>query len=482
MLVLFDITAIAFLLALLLTPLVRNRAIALGLVDKPDNVRKTHESPIPRVGGIGVIAAYIIAIAFIAFAPYRNLTIDLPRGIAASLALAPAAGVVFLTGLADDLWGLRPWQKLAGQVVAALLAYWAGFGVQVFRGQPLGEWISVLVTVVWLIGCSNALNLIDGMDGLAAGVGIFATMTSLVAALVHGSVELAIVTAPLVGALLGFLRYNFNPASIFLGDCGSLLIGFLLGCFGALWSHKSATVLGMTAPLIAMAMPLLDTGLAVVRRFLRRQPIMSADRAHIHHRLLDQGLTPRRAALLLYAGCGVAAVLALLQDMTNERFGGLIIILFCAGAWMGIQHLGYAEFGVTSRMIFRGAFRDMVKAQMRLQQFERELEKIVSFDDAWQAISETGQELGWMGARMRWGGRLYDSLTMPEATAAELWQVRVPLPDGQFLNLYYDPQRSIHPVLFSTFPVLLERYFKYQPLSNSPALVRPQDTQAIETA
>lgn len=480
MLVLFDITAIAFLLALLLTPLVRDRAIAFGLVDKPDRVRKTHEHPIPRVGGIGVVISYVISIAFIAFVPYRNLTIDLPRGIAASLALAPAAGVVFFTGLADDLWGLRPWQKLAGQVAAALLAYAAGFGVQVFRGQPLGEWASVLVTVVWLVGCSNALNLIDGMDGLAAGVGIFATMTSLVAALVHGSVELAIVTAPLVGALLGFLRYNFNPASIFLGDCGSLLIGFLLGCFGALWSHKSATVLGMTAPLIAMAMPLLDTGLAVVRRFLRRQPIMSADRAHIHHRLLDQGLTPRRTALLLYAACGVAAVLALLQDMTNDRFGGLIIILFCAGAWLGIQHLGYAEFGVTSRMIFRGAFRDMVKAQMRLQQFERDLEMITTFEEAWQAIQQVGHELGWRGARIRWDGQMYHSMPESAESVAGLWQVRVPFPNGQFINLYYDPKKSIHPVLFSSFPALLARYFMNRNFTSSPDAVSLVQNPAVE--
>jgi UDP-GlcNAc:undecaprenyl-phosphate GlcNAc-1-phosphate transferase len=126
--------------------------------------------------------------------------------------------------------------------------------------------------------------------------------------------------APLAGALLGFLRYNFNPASIFLGDCGSLTIGFLLGCYGIIWSQKSATMLGMTAPLMALAIPLLDTGLAIGRRFLRHQPIFGADRNHIHHQLLDRGLSPRRVALILYGVGGIAAVFSLMQSMYHNRF------------------------------------------------------------------------------------------------------------------------------------------------------------------
>src|SRR5947208_12565007 len=125
-----------------------------------------------------------------------------------------------------------------------------------------------------------------GGDGLAAGLGLFATLTMAIAALLHGNLTLAIATAPLAGALLGFLRYNFNPASIFLGDSGSLLVGFLLGCYGVLWTQKSATLLGMAAPLMALSIPLLDTALAIVRRFLRHQPIFGADRGHIHHKLL----------------------------------------------------------------------------------------------------------------------------------------------------------------------------------------------------
>src|SRR5262249_32959422 len=152
----------------------------------------------------------------------------------------------------------------------------------------------------WLILCSNAFNLIDGVDGLAAGVGLTATTATLAAGLLHGDWMLGFVTAPLAGCLLGFLRYNFNPASIFLGDSGSLLIGFLLGCYGVIWSQKSVTMLGMAAPALVMALPLLEVGLSVVRRFLRNEPIFAGDRGHIHHRLLDRGLSPRRVAISLY--------------------------------------------------------------------------------------------------------------------------------------------------------------------------------------
>ena len=157
-------------------------------------------------------------------------------------------------------------------------------------------WWTLPLTLLWLVACMNAFNLIDGVDGLASGLGLFATVTTFVAALLQKNVPLALATIPLAGALLGFLRYNFNPASIFLGDSGSLLIGFLLGCFGVIWSQKSATFLGMTAPLMTLAIPLLDVCLSVVRRYMRHEPLFKADRGHIHHRLLDRGFTPRRVA------------------------------------------------------------------------------------------------------------------------------------------------------------------------------------------
>jgi UDP-GlcNAc:undecaprenyl-phosphate/decaprenyl-phosphate GlcNAc-1-phosphate transferase len=464
MLVLFDVTCIAFLLALVLTPGIRNVANRFGLVDRPDLDRKQHLGSIPRLGGIAVAVAYTSALAFIAVAPYRSLNLDIRSGISAALRLAPAAAVVFLVGLVDDLRGLRAWQKLIGEALAAVFAYEAGFGVYVLRGHPVSDWISLPLTMVWLVGCINALNLIDGMDGLAAGVGVFAALTSFVAALVHNSLDLAFVTAPLAGALLGFLRYNFNPASIFLGDCGSLLIGFLLGCFGIIWSEKSATVLGMTAPLIAFAIPLGDVALAVVRRFLRRQPILMGDRAHIHHRLLDRGFTPRRAALMLYAVCGLAAALALLTDIAQDKLGGLVVILFCAAAWIGVQHLGYAELGIAGRMALRGSFRNMVGAQLALQRFERALHSTLTFDQAWETIVEGAREFNFSGVQLQLGDHLFRSA--PPAAFAGHWQVRAPLGDEQSLVVYRDPAQEVHPLALASFPKEIERFLN----SRSPAL------------
>ena len=239
-------------------------------------------------------------------------------------------------------------------------------------GVATEDWWSYPATVLWLLVCTNAFNLVDGMDGLAGGIGLFSTITILIAALVHQSPALALATIPLAGCLLGFLCYNFNPATIFLGDSGSLSIGFLLGCFGIIWTQKSATLLGMTAPLMALSIPLLDTCLCIVRRALKRQPIFSPDRGHIHHKLLDRGLTPRRAVLVVYGVCSLVACFSLLQStVRNNRLSGVITIIFCAVAWIGIQYLGYAEFSVAGKMLFSGDFQRTLKVQLELHTFER---------------------------------------------------------------------------------------------------------------
>ncbi len=223
-------------------------------------------------------------------------------------------------------------------------------------------WWHVPATILWLVACSNAFNLIDGLDGLAVGIGLFATATAFLSALLSGNYALALATAPLLGALLGFLPYNFQPASIFMGDCGSLTVGFLLGCFSVIWSQKSATLLGMTAPLLALAIPLLDTALSIARRFLRRQPVFGADRRHIHHRLLARGFTPRRVAYIFYAFAGIIAGLSLLLNSAADRFGGIALIAFCAVVWLAIQYLGYEEFDAARRLIFGGMFRHALNA------------------------------------------------------------------------------------------------------------------------
>ena len=454
MLVLFDLASLALLFALVLTPLLRDGGRRLGLLDRPGG-RKIHKRPIPRVGGLAVALAYAGALGFVAWAPYRNVGFDLDRLIATVLPLAPALALVLATGLTDDIFGLKPWQKLLGQILAAGLAWRAGFGVQALAGHSLPEWISLPVTVTWLVGCANAVNLIDGMDGLAAGVGLFSALTVLVAALAHESLELAVMVAPLAGSLAGFLRYNFNPASVFLGDSGSLLVGFLLGCYGAHWGQKAATMAAMTAPLMAMAYPLIEVGVSMLRRWIRGQKIFDADQDHIHHQLLKYGLTPRRAAVVLYGVCALGAVLALLQDVAHERFGGLIVLLFCAVAWLGVQHLGYAEFGVAGRLLFGLRMRGIVNAQLQLQQFERDLGAAEDLEEAWAIIARAGREFGFTALRLSVAGKLFHASFAGGSKAA--FQIRVALNGDDYFNVECSPGAEVHPTVLAQFPRLVAR-------------------------
>jgi len=255
----------------------------------------------------------------------------------------------------------------------------------------------------------------------------------LLAAFANHNLPLALVTMPLVGALIGFLRYNFNPASVFLGDCGSLLIGFLLGCYGVLWSQESATLLGMTAPLLALAIPLLDAGISIIRRFMRHQPIFGADRGHIHHRLLARGLTARSAAILLYVVCGVGAALSLVLDALQNEFAGIIVVLFCISAWIGIQHLGYVEFAAARQLWVKGTFRRIIDFQTRLQEFEEALQSAGTLEESWTFILTASREFGFHSVRMAVQGQVLEAVLNPNTRGA-IWQMRIPLSDWQYVN------------------------------------------------
>lgn len=345
--------------------------------------------------------------------------------------MLPAAASIFVIGLVDDLRGLKPWSKIAGQFGAAMLAYSAGVHLTGIGGHELGHSLSIPLTVAWLLLCTNAVNLIDGIDGLATGVGLFATTTMVLAALMQNNIALAIAVVPLAGALLGFLRYNFNPATIFLGDAGSLFIGFLLGCYGILWSQKSATMLGMTAPLMALAIPLLDTMLAIVRRFLHQKPIFTADRGHIHHRLLDRGLTPRKVALLLYGCCAVGAICSLL--MLSSHANGVVLIVFAAATWVGVQHLGYVEFGVAGRMFVEGAFRRQLSSQVAMREFENNLAAARTPQECWEVIREYSRAFGLHYVLLFLAGETFEYHSGVELD--NHWTLRIPLSHYDFVEI-----------------------------------------------
>jgi UDP-GlcNAc:undecaprenyl-phosphate GlcNAc-1-phosphate transferase len=444
---------VAFVSCLVLTPLVRIVSRAHGLLDHP-NARKLHASPVPRTGGVAIAGACVIATVALLLSPLNGASaVDLPL----ALRLLPAVGLVFLVGLADDLFGLKPWHKLLGQVAAACLAYYFGVEVLAVAGYPLHHLWSLPLTVVWLVACSNAFNLIDGVDGLATGVGLFAAFTTLSAALITNNAPLALATAPLVGALLAFLRYNFNPASIFMGDSGSLTIGFALGCFGAIWSHKSTTLLGMTAPLMALAVPLLDTGIAVVRRFIRRQPVFSADRNHAHHRLLDRGLSPRNVALVMYGACGVAAGFSILLTMPGNTFNGVLLIAFCVVAVVAVQMVRYSELDVASSLVMSGAFRDIVDARMCLAGFERRMDEAVNSEDYWEAMHDISRDFGFLHIRMSLGNEVYED-QLAHAQPHCFATMRIPLAEHGYVNVRFPSESSVrHAIAITSLVDILQR-------------------------
>jgi UDP-GlcNAc:undecaprenyl-phosphate GlcNAc-1-phosphate transferase len=422
---------VSFAAALILTPWIRNIFRNRGLVDSPDGERKVHGADIPRVGGIAVASAYILAFLVLLASPLSGAR-TVVAGMGVVTQLMPAGVMIFAVGLWDDLFGMKPLHKLTGQIAAAGLAYLGGVQIHSIQGHALEEWWwSLPLTLFWLVLCTNAFNLIDGVDGLASGVGLFATLTTLCAGLMRDNFALALATVPLAGALLGFLRYNFNPASIFLGDSGSYVVGFLLGCFGVMWSQKAATLLGMTAPLMALAIPLLDVALAVVRRFLRGQPIFGADRGHIHHRLLDRGLTPRRAVLLLYGMSGIFAGLSLLGS-AQERYTGLILLMFAVVAYVGIQNLGYVELTSATRMLRLGQFRKNLSSEIALRSGRAQLEQAQTVEECWESLSGLAQSLGFSRVRLTMAGRVFED---SYNGAAEVWRVTAPLPNGDEIVL-----------------------------------------------
>jgi UDP-GlcNAc:undecaprenyl-phosphate/decaprenyl-phosphate GlcNAc-1-phosphate transferase len=400
----------AFAVSLILTPILRDIFRSYNVVDRPGQ-RRLHAHPIPRIGGVAIAAAYAIAV--------------FPLGELPLWKLLPGAAVIFLTGLLDDFFTLKPIFKLAGQTTAALLVFYNGLSVGTL-GQKLPLWLDLPVTVLWVLLTTNALNLIDGLDGLCAGIGSIATLAMFGAAWLYGNQPLEYATLPLACALLAFLCYNLSPATVFLGDSGALLIGFLLGCYGMIWTQKTSTLLSLVAPLIALSVPLLDVSVAILRRILRRQPIFSADRAHIHHRLLDRGLTPRGAVLVLYGfGAMTAALTLLLIAPQLAPFRNGLAVLLIAAVGLGLRELRYKEFDLLGRWLFGGELQRNLEESLRLDHLGAALAAAPTQEAWWIALAEAGRECGWSRIQWKKPGGASEVSIHPLATTD--WTFSVPL-------------------------------------------------------
>jgi UDP-GlcNAc:undecaprenyl-phosphate GlcNAc-1-phosphate transferase len=270
--------------------------------------------------------------------------------------LGPAA-LVFLLGVYDDLKGVGPYLKFTVQAVAASMLYAGGLRIinipVLFGDRVLPGVVGWGFTVIWVLAITNAFNLIDGLDGLAAGSALFSTMVVFVVALLNGPSLVEVMTIALAGSILGFLRFNFNPATIFLGDSGSLFIGFLLSALALFGAQKAPTIVAVAIPIVSFGLPILETVLSVVRRLISGRPVFTADREHIHHKLLQHGLTHRQVVILLYGVSAIFAMLSLFLLWPTGSSLGLVLAVMGIGIWIGVQHLGYLEFGELARVAHR---------------------------------------------------------------------------------------------------------------------------------
>lgn len=322
---------LAFGIPLVFTPVIKRIALLAGAVDEPGG-RKVHKVPVPCWGGLGI---------FLGFAAAALLV--MPHGRALSGLLAGGL-VILLVGMIDDWCGISPWAKLAGQIFAAVIL--VAYGIRVdFVTNPLGGMIylgyfSIPVTILWVVAITNALNLVDGLDGLAAGIAAISAGTVAVVSFGQGEPLVATCALLLAAASLGFLPHNFHPAKVFMGDTGAMFLGFMLASLAAIGLTKSATAFSLILPILILGIPIFDMVFAIVRRVLMHRHIFAADRGHLHHRLLDLGLTHRQSVLIIY---GVNILLGgsaiLLTHLATDQ-GMLLLFIVLAGVLAAANKVG----------------------------------------------------------------------------------------------------------------------------------------------
>ncbi|HUS11330.1 MAG TPA: MraY family glycosyltransferase [Pyrinomonadaceae bacterium] len=333
--------------SLIITPLIRRLCERFNLLDVPVDGRRVHTSAIPRLGGVAIYLSLMLALASLllvsnlvteSLAYYRPVLFKV---------LVPSS-LVLLLGIYDDLRGTNALVKFLGLGLIASLFYAMGGRIEVLAMPFVGivhfsPVISFVLTVFWLVAISNAFNLIDGVDGLATGAALFSSVVILVVALSSGHLAMIIVTIVVCGALVGFLRYNFNPASIFLGDSGALFLGFLLASLSILGAHKATTVIAVSTPILAFGLPVVDTTVTMARRLIGGRPIFQGDGEHIHHMLLARGWSQRRVVLILYSVCAGFALFAALSTRTSSPMTGFVLFVISAAVIVAVGHLRYHE-------------------------------------------------------------------------------------------------------------------------------------------
>lgn len=316
---------VAFVISFAVTPVVKAFATKVGAVDVPGEARRIHDHPIPRMGGLAIFLGFLLSVL---------LFVDITQEVRGILL---GAIIIVATGAIDDIISLRAWTKFLIQIIAAVIAVAHGVVIHVVMNPNVFSeqeaivlgWLAVPITILWIVGITNSVNLIDGLDGLAVGVSTISCITILVVALLVSEPNVALILAALAGACIGFMPYNLNPAKIFMGDTGSLLLGYVLSTVSVLGLFKFYTLVTFVVPVLALAVPLSDTLFAFCRRILHGQSPFKADRGHFHHKLMDLGLSQKQAVAILYAISAILGLAAVVLT-TNGTMRILLLLLALA--------------------------------------------------------------------------------------------------------------------------------------------------------
>lgn len=378
-----------------LTPVARALARRWNVLDHALTSRKVHGKPIPRLGGIAIVLAFYAPLTALLF-------VDTGAG-RLFLASPQKAFGLFTGGLAiaalgvwDDLRGANAKTKLLVQFGVAALVYALGYRIDVITnpfGAPLHlGWFGFPFTLLWIAGVINAMNLIDGLDGLAGGVAFIAIATLFVIAAVGGQPLMVLFTAALAGAVLGFLFYNFNPATIFMGDTGSMFLGFVLATTSIQTGQKSAAAVAIAVPILALGVPIADTLLAMMRRYARGVPMFSADKGHIHHRLLGMGLSQRQTVLIIYAASVVLGGTALVLAFASSRTSAIALLVIGVGAFVALRKLGFLDLDKAQKVLSER--RRNLELRAAARSAGQALARATTLEEAWEAVRAASMGFG----------------------------------------------------------------------------------------
>jgi UDP-GlcNAc:undecaprenyl-phosphate GlcNAc-1-phosphate transferase len=392
-----------------------------------------HTMAVPRLGGVAIYFSFM-SVVIAAMAIPRLIGSAAPLDAKAMVGLLGPGLIVFLLGLFDDLHPVSPYWKFAIQTVAAIWLYAGGYGIHnlglIHGGQVLGSVYCLPMTVLWVLLITNAFNLVDGLDGLAAGSALFSIVVVFVMSLIVPNPLLAFLTIALAGATLGFLRFNFHPASIFLGDCGSLFIGFMLAALALAGSQKAPTFVAVAIPIVSLGFPILDVALAVVRRFLAGKPLFDGDKHHIHHKLIKRGLSQRDAVLILYAvtaGFGFLSLILLQQ----RKSIALVLAVTGIGIFLGVQQLRYQEFTELLTILQRVTRRRQILANhVAIRQSAERLKECHDLGSICQILEDTLEPIGFDAVRFRKLGK--------NGFSPSMLQPMHYLPDGSWLLSWFE--------------------------------------------